>query len=196
MVLFCVISANSGSFRAHCVKVHVRYLISWWVLVIFSVVASLGLSAHVRVCCFRFIFFNRPTKQRDRRWENDSEITYFRVKPDVINQSTRFKYVGRMQNECSGELTAPECRRYRAHLCRRRVCGLLASWLRNWRRRLRSATGYTAAGAGGTDGQSSGHLSRRICQKQRRNCCRLVMHLCHRHENATITSSSGRFKAN
>ena len=34
MALFCVISANSGSFRAHCVKVHVRYLISWWVLVI------------------------------------------------------------------------------------------------------------------------------------------------------------------
>jgi len=33
MALFCVISANSGSFRAHCVKVHVRYLISWWVLV-------------------------------------------------------------------------------------------------------------------------------------------------------------------
>jgi len=29
----CVISANSGSFRPHCVKVHVRYLISWWVLV-------------------------------------------------------------------------------------------------------------------------------------------------------------------
>jgi len=25
----CVISANLGSFRAHCVKVHVRYLISW-----------------------------------------------------------------------------------------------------------------------------------------------------------------------
>ena len=34
MALFCVISANSGSFRAHCVKVHVRYLICWWVLVI------------------------------------------------------------------------------------------------------------------------------------------------------------------
>jgi len=33
MALFCVFSANSGSFRAHCVKVHVRYLISWWVLV-------------------------------------------------------------------------------------------------------------------------------------------------------------------
>jgi len=31
MALFCVISANSGSFRAHCVKVHVRCLISWWV---------------------------------------------------------------------------------------------------------------------------------------------------------------------
>jgi len=34
MALFCVILANSGSIRAHCVKVHVRYLISWWVLVI------------------------------------------------------------------------------------------------------------------------------------------------------------------
>jgi len=33
MSLFCVSSVNSGSFRAHCVKVHVRYLISWWVLV-------------------------------------------------------------------------------------------------------------------------------------------------------------------
>jgi len=37
MALFCVFPpANSGSFRAHCVKVHVRYLISWWVLVVFS----------------------------------------------------------------------------------------------------------------------------------------------------------------
>jgi len=33
MTLYCVISTNLGSFRAHCVKVHVRYLISWWVLV-------------------------------------------------------------------------------------------------------------------------------------------------------------------
>ena len=33
IALFCVISANLGSFRAHCVKVHVRYLISWWLLV-------------------------------------------------------------------------------------------------------------------------------------------------------------------
>ena len=36
MALFCVISANSCSFPAHCVKVHVHYLISWWVLVITS----------------------------------------------------------------------------------------------------------------------------------------------------------------
>ena len=28
VILLCVISANSGIFRAHCVKVHVRYLIS------------------------------------------------------------------------------------------------------------------------------------------------------------------------
>jgi len=34
MTVIFVISANSGSFRAHCVKVHVRYHISWWVLVI------------------------------------------------------------------------------------------------------------------------------------------------------------------
>jgi len=34
MALFCVVSANSGSFRAHCVKVHVRYLIYWWFLVV------------------------------------------------------------------------------------------------------------------------------------------------------------------
>jgi len=33
MAVILRISANSGSFRAHCVKVHVRYLISWWVLV-------------------------------------------------------------------------------------------------------------------------------------------------------------------
>jgi len=31
--LFCFISTNSGSFLAHCVKVHVHSLISWWVLV-------------------------------------------------------------------------------------------------------------------------------------------------------------------
>ena len=37
MALFCVVSANSGIFRAHCVKVHVRYLIYWWVLVRFVV---------------------------------------------------------------------------------------------------------------------------------------------------------------
>ena len=40
MALFCVISANSGSFRAHCVRVHVRYLISWWVLVLFASIPS------------------------------------------------------------------------------------------------------------------------------------------------------------
>jgi len=28
MALFCVISANSGSFRVHYVKVQIRYLIS------------------------------------------------------------------------------------------------------------------------------------------------------------------------
>jgi len=36
MALFCIISANLGSFRAHGLKVHVRYLISWWVLVTHS----------------------------------------------------------------------------------------------------------------------------------------------------------------
>ena len=34
MALFFVISANSGSFRAHCIKVHVRDLMSWCVLVL------------------------------------------------------------------------------------------------------------------------------------------------------------------
>jgi len=33
IALFCVISANSGGIRAHCVKIHVPYLISWWVIV-------------------------------------------------------------------------------------------------------------------------------------------------------------------
>ena len=35
---YCVISANSGSFGAHCIKVHVCYLISWWVLVCVTVI--------------------------------------------------------------------------------------------------------------------------------------------------------------
>jgi len=39
MALFCVISENSGSFRAHCVKVHVRYLICWWVLVSYLILS-------------------------------------------------------------------------------------------------------------------------------------------------------------
>jgi len=47
MALFCVISANSGSFRAHCVKVHVRYLISWWVLV--YVVGQHGMLCVVKI---------------------------------------------------------------------------------------------------------------------------------------------------
>ena len=34
MALFCVISANSVAFGEHCIKVHVRRLISWWVLVL------------------------------------------------------------------------------------------------------------------------------------------------------------------
>jgi len=34
MALFCDVSANSCSFQVHCVKVHVHYLISWWVLVL------------------------------------------------------------------------------------------------------------------------------------------------------------------
>ena len=33
MAVILLISANSGTFRAYCVKVHVRYLICWWVLV-------------------------------------------------------------------------------------------------------------------------------------------------------------------
>jgi len=49
MSLFCVISANSGSFRAHCIKVHVHYLIYWWVLVTYATLASAGISCR-RVC--------------------------------------------------------------------------------------------------------------------------------------------------
>jgi len=49
MALFCVISANSGSSRAHCVKVHVRYLISWWVLVAIRKTSQSLLYVPVRV---------------------------------------------------------------------------------------------------------------------------------------------------
>jgi len=37
-------SSNSGIFRVHCVKVHVRCLISWWVLVVFCTV--IGFATH------------------------------------------------------------------------------------------------------------------------------------------------------
>jgi len=57
MALFCVISANSGSFRAHCVKVHVRYLISWWVLVYGSHVSAIGPNVVPKLR--RLIFNNR-----------------------------------------------------------------------------------------------------------------------------------------
>jgi len=57
MALFCVISENSGSFRAHCIKVHVRYLISWWVLVrLWNQPMALHSIAHIsnkRLCCCR-----------------------------------------------------------------------------------------------------------------------------------------------
>jgi len=54
MALFCVISANSGSFRAHRVIVHVRYLISWWVLV---------LTVIIPYCAnFRLILHRLPKK--------------------------------------------------------------------------------------------------------------------------------------
>jgi len=45
MALFRVISANSGSFRANCVKVHVRYLISWRVLVIMMMTTTMQIPA-------------------------------------------------------------------------------------------------------------------------------------------------------
>jgi len=41
MVLFCVISANLVAFGAHCVKVHVHCLISWWVLVTIGISSKL-----------------------------------------------------------------------------------------------------------------------------------------------------------
>jgi len=33
MVVILRYFSEFGSFRAHCVKVHIRYLICWWVLV-------------------------------------------------------------------------------------------------------------------------------------------------------------------
>jgi len=57
MALFCVISANLGSFRAHCVKVHVRYLISWWVLV--WILFSLVLVLCVTCSCVQREIFSR-----------------------------------------------------------------------------------------------------------------------------------------
>jgi len=56
LALFCIISANSDSFRAHCVKVHVRYLISWWILVIatYHLPPSGGLNARGVAKCSDF----------------------------------------------------------------------------------------------------------------------------------------------
>jgi len=60
MALFCDVSANSCSFQVHCVKVHVHYLISWWVLVLKYYCSKLlklcyilffYRSATVGVCC-------------------------------------------------------------------------------------------------------------------------------------------------
>jgi len=55
MALCCVISANSGSFRAHCVKVHVRYLISWWVVVHYAVISYNSSQADVTADLSPFI---------------------------------------------------------------------------------------------------------------------------------------------
>jgi len=54
--LFCVISANSGSFRAHCVKVHVRLYISslrWPVTVIPQIYFSLHVRTSTTYTCAR-----------------------------------------------------------------------------------------------------------------------------------------------
>jgi len=57
MALFCVISADSGTFWEYCVKVRVRYLISWWVLVHIANLLSAVLcnwaefNAHSAHCC-------------------------------------------------------------------------------------------------------------------------------------------------
>ena len=54
MALFCVISANSGSFRVHCVKVHVRYVLS---PVCLSVCLSVARARYSGGCNFRHKYF-------------------------------------------------------------------------------------------------------------------------------------------
>jgi len=70
MALFCVILANSGSFRAYCVRVHVRYLISWWVLV-FPVSVSHGVDVELQ----------------SLSWEAE-----YRCKPRVVSHYDRFQW--------------------------------------------------------------------------------------------------------
>jgi len=70
--LFCVISANSCSFRAHCVKVHVRYLISWWVLVLhfaWVVDDAKCIIDHARLCvCLSLAAFPHYCTDPDVTW--------------------------------------------------------------------------------------------------------------------------------
>jgi len=63
MVLFCVISANSGSFRDHCVTVHVRYLISWWVLVKTRICNCVWFRGSVYVTVQNFVLLGKPLRR-------------------------------------------------------------------------------------------------------------------------------------
>jgi len=40
------------SFQAHCVKVHVRYLISWWVLIVTWFWLTCQLFIYITSCCW------------------------------------------------------------------------------------------------------------------------------------------------
>ena len=95
MALFCVISANSGSFRAHCVKVHVRYLISWWVLVQSRrLIVPTGLSSMFILC--------RPSCI----WRTDGRLSALAHHPlgTHFSRSLKIAFVNELLNETSNFL--------------------------------------------------------------------------------------------
>jgi len=59
MALFGVISSNPGSFRVHSVKVHVRYLISWWSDNVLSLRLPIWLAVHSRQFGSTWLGFSR-----------------------------------------------------------------------------------------------------------------------------------------
>jgi len=101
MALSCVISANSGSCRAHCVKVHVRYLISWWVLVV-TVITQWS---HITFTTnsYRKKLQNQQTITVDHKNYNNYNNTDFslyrehRIKERFVRCHSR--YIIRMANE-------------------------------------------------------------------------------------------------